>query len=257
MKNISIALFQLNSKLDSLNQKLEIEEYLNQVASNTAIILLPEMFLQGPYKAFENIENENESLNFLIKMAKKYKKIIIGSALTQVNSNNRNRAYVVYPNGNYAFYDKKKMFGKEKGLLKEGDKHLIIQVNGWKILILLCYDLRFPEWSRMNKQEYDAIIYLAQWPDKRIDAWNTLLKARAIENLSYVIGVNGSGGDYPGKSQVVDPEGNKILDLENDITWKEITLKFKNLIRIREDLPFLKDRDNFVLLNQNFSDREE
>lgn len=257
MKNLSIALFQLNNQLDFLNQKVEIEKYLKLVSPNTAIILLPEMFLYGPNKAFENMEMQNESLNFLIKMAKKYKKIIIGSALIQINSINKNRAYVVYPNGNYAFYDKKKLFGKEKELIKEGDKHLIIQVNAWKILILLCYDLRFPEWSRMNKQEYDAIVYLAQWPEKRIEAWNTLLKARAIENVSYVLGVNSSGGKYPGKSQVIDPAGKIILDLEGDIAWKEVVLKGVDLIEFRKNMPFLDDRDNFVLLNQNYSDNEE
>jgi omega-amidase len=127
----------------------------------------------------------------------------------------------------------------------------LVELKGWKILPLVCYDLRFPVWSR-NKELYDILLFVANWPERRIHAWKTLLEARAIENQSYVIGVNRVGNDgneiyYPGESSVIDPRGEVLWRVTNHETVHTCTLSYHHLSHTRESLPFLKDADEFEI----------
>lgn len=247
MKNLKIALFQLPyyGKLEL--QKLNIEDKIKQLSKDIVLVVLPEMTLYEA-EGEDVIEQNQETLHFLKTLSRKYRKVIIGNAIVATSIGAKNRAYVVYPNGLHTFYDKHQLFGKEQEKVVSGEKHLIIQLNGWKILIQICYDLRFPEWNRMNEQDYDAILFLAAWPKKRIHAWNILLQARAIENVSYVIGVNRTGGSYSGHSQVINPVGDiMVRNMEEDAVI-EYELQYDALKKIRISHPYLATRERFLLL---------
>ncbi len=167
----------------------------------------------------------------------------------------------MFPNGQSGYYDKKHLFGyaEEDKYFTAGKQRFITSVNGWKINGLVCYDLRFPVWARQSSAsltasevEYDVLIYVANWPQKRNTAWKSLLQARAIENQCYVIGVNrvgedGNGFEYSGDSAVIDPLGEFLYLKENEEDVFTITLDKKHLTTVREKLPFLKDADPFVL----------
>jgi predicted amidohydrolase len=162
------------------------------------------------------------------------------------------------PNGQYGIYDKRHRFAYagEDNHFSAGTKRLIASVNGWKINLQVCYDLRFPVWARQSSDEdpeYDVLIYVANWPERRIHAWKTLLTARAIENQCYVIGVNRTGDDgnnihYNGNSMVIDAMGEVLYEKINEEDIHTITLSKEKLQDIRTKLPFLKDADDFSIL---------
>jgi predicted amidohydrolase len=166
------------------------------------------------------------------------------------------------PNGQYGIYDKRHRFGYagEDEHYTAGSKRLIASVKGWKIHLLICYDLRFPVWARNTpvsedngqRPEYDVLIYVANWPDRRSIAWRTLLQARAIENQCYVIGVNRVGDDpnnihYIGESMVIDPMGEILYCKKEEEDVFTITLDKGHLQTVREKLPFWKDADQFTI----------
>ncbi len=171
-----------------------------------------------------------------------------------------NRLIWMLPNGSLGFYDKRHLFAyaKEDDHYTAGNKRLIASVKGWKINLQVCYDLRFPLWSRQqpqenNEAEYDVLIYVANWPEKRSTAWKTLLQARAIENQSYVVGVNRVGNDgndinHSGDSSVIDPLGEILYQVHDDEDIFTITLEKEKLNEVRNRFPFLKDADDFTLL---------
>jgi predicted amidohydrolase len=165
------------------------------------------------------------------------------------------------PNGQHGIYDKRHRFAYagEDDHYTAGTKRLIASVKGWKINLLVCYDLRFPVWARQQSQpegpEYDVLIYVANWPERRAHAWKTLLQARAIENQCYVIGVNRTGKDgndiyYSGESMVVDPMGEVLYTKKGEEDIFTMNLDEKHLQTVREKLPFLKDADGFMILNE-------
>lgn len=247
MKNLKIALFQLPYYGTLALQKQSIEDKIKNLSKEIVLVVLPEMTLYEA-EGEDVIEKNQETLHFLETLSKKYRKVIIGNAIVTTSIGVKNRAYVVYPNGLHAFYDKHQLFGKEQEELVSGEKHLIIQLNGWKILIQICYDLRFPEWNRMNEQEYDAILFLAAWPKQRIQAWNVLLQARAIENVSYVIGVNRTGGSYSGHSQVINPIGEIVAGSLDECAVIACELQYEELKKTRMSHPYLATRERFLLL---------
>jgi predicted amidohydrolase len=188
-------------------------------------------------------------------MAAENRIILTGSFMVQENDQFFNRLVWMMPNGEYGFYDKRHLFaysGEDKHYTA-GHKRLIASVKGWKINTQICYDLRFPVWARQSagtSPEYDILLYVANWPQRRIHAWKTLLCARAIENLCYVVGVNRVGTDgndiyYSGDSLVVDPMGEVLYHREGEEDVFTLTLERKRLEDIREKLPFLKDADHF------------
>lgn len=237
------------------NQK-RFEDKINGITDAVDLIILPEMFSTGftmnPSEVFETMDGE--TIGWLKHLAKTKKTAITGSLVIKENGNFYNRLVFVFPSGEIQFYDKRHLFtlAGEDEIYTSGSKKLIIEYKGWKICPLICYDLRFPVFSR-NVEEYDLLIYVANWPESRIHAWDSLLKARAIENVSYTIGVNRIGQDgsklnYNGHSQVVNFLGDYILEPLEDVKGVFIVeLNKAELLLARKKFDFLSDQDRFAL----------
>lgn len=172
-----------------------------------------------------------------------------------------NRLIWMLPNGKYGYYDKRHLFayGDEHNHYTGGGKRFIASVNGWKLNLQVCYDLRFPVWARQqfsnNSFEYDVLIYVANWPERRSLAWKSLLQARAIENQCYVIGVNRVGNDgnniyHAGDSMVIDPQGEILYHKKDEEDIFTITFTKDHLEEIRNRFPFWKDADRFIITNE-------
>lgn len=221
------------------------------------LFVLPEMFTTGfsmRPSAFCETE-DGPSLLWMKSMAKEKEAAFVGSLIIEENANFYNRLFFVYPDGSYKTYDKRHLFtlaGEDK-FYAQGDKSLLVDYEGWKIKPLVCYDLRFPVWAR-NTEGYDILIYVANWPEKRIHAWSSLLTARAIENQCYVVGVNrvgddGNGMTHIGKSVAIDPFGENLLSFEDlEESAKEIVLSSESLLQVRERFRFLQDTDDFEIV---------
>jgi len=233
------------------------EEKINGISESIDLIILPEMFSTGftmnPEKVFETMDGE--TIFWLQSLAKSKETAITGSLVIKENNNFYNRLIFIFPSGEIQFYDKKHLFtlaGEEK-VYTAGKQKLIIEYKDFKICPLICYDLRFPVFSR-NVEDYDVLLYVANWPKQRINAWDTLLKARAIENMSYAIGVNRIGTDnnnleYNGHSQVIDYSGNYVIEPQENGGIYITTLHKNNLLEFREKFGFLNDRDTFTVLD--------
>ena len=238
-----------------------LEEKINAISTRTEIIVLPEMFSTGfsmnPEKVAETMEGK--ALQWMKRIAISKRVILTGSLAIKENEHYYNRLIWMLPNGQFSYYDKRHLFAfaGEDNHYAPGNKRLIAQVKGWKINLQVCYDLRFPVWARQQQAdeqeaEYDILLYVANWPERRNLAWKTLLTARAIENQCYVIGVNRVGNDgnsiyHNGDSMVINPLGEVIYsktDVEDTYTF---TLEKEDLLSIRKQFPFLKDADGFLL----------
>src|ERR1700710_1971381 len=199
-----------------------LEEKINSIKEKTEIVILPEMFSTGfsmqPEKFAETMNGE--TVEWMGKIASAKKIILTGSLMIKEDDKFYNRLIWMLPNGEYGCYNKRHLFayGDEHNHYTAGTKRCIASVKGWKINLQVCYDLRFPVWARQSfdsgqdKSEYDVLIYVANWPERRSHAWKTLLCARAIENQCYVVGVNRVGSDgnnlnYSGNTLVIDPLG--------------------------------------------------
>src|SRR5680860_28794 len=189
------------------------------------LVILPEMFTSGfTMNAAKCAEKEEGvTLDWMRKQAVLLESAITGSIIIEEDNQYYNRLYFVWPDGKYASYDKRHTFSYagEDQVFSRGHKRLIVDYKGWKICPLICYDLRFPVWSR-NTEEFDLLIYVANWPESRTQAWDTLLSARAIENLCYTIGVNrigqdGNGISYVGHSSAYDPQGQTTAHLQDGV----------------------------------------
>ena len=187
------------------------------------------------------------------QLAKEKNAAITGSLVISEEGNFYNRLVFVFPSGEIQFYDKRHLFtlaGEDK-VYTSGKEKIIINYLGWKICPLICYDLRFPVFAR-NVEEYEVLLYVANWPNTRINAWDALLKARAIENMSYVVGVNRIGVDvnqhvYNGHSQVQDYLGRAIVEPQESEGVFIAYLDKKTLLETRQKLGFLEDRDDFEI----------
>jgi len=229
----------------------QIGHTLNNIKHVVDLIVLPEMFHCGftmqPERSAQ--VDGGEVLSWMKRQAGKLNATIMGSVVTQVGKDYVNRLYVVSSN-QVQWYDKRHLFtmGQEHKYYKPGKERKVIEVKGWKICPLICYDLRFPVWSR-NDCNYDALVYVANWPASRRDVWNTLLKARAIENQCFVLGVNRVGNDvanaYVGDSQVIDAKGIPLVALDDQAQIAYVTLDKNELENFRAKFPVLKDRDVF------------
>jgi omega-amidase len=231
------------------------EEKINSINETIDLIVLPEMFTSGftmnPKSVAEVMQGE--TVLWLQALAKAKNSAITGSLVIEENGNFYNRLVFVLPSGAIKTYDKKHLFtlaGEDKAYTS-GTQKMLIEYQGFKICPLICYDLRFPVFAR-NTEEYDVLIYVANWPKPRINAWDALLKARAIENMCYTIGVNRIGEDpnkhdYPGHSQVIDELGNYLIEPQ-EIEGVFITTLNKNtLLATRKKFGFLNDRDAFTM----------
>ena len=227
---------------------------IDAVSKGTDLIILPEMFNTGFTMTPHAVETEEgeKTLAWMMHTAKQKAAAIIGSIPFMENGSYTNRLFFVEPSGDYHHYDKRHTFtlaGEDK-VYKAGQEKLIVEYKGFSICPLICYDLRFPVWAR-NMEGYDILLYVANWPKPRINAWDTLLKARAIENMAYCIGVNrvgqdNSGHEYIGHSAVYDSLGKQLVFSEEDIILYA-TLNKEHLDTTRDGLKFLEDRDLFNL----------
>lgn len=236
------------------------EEKIMGITEKTEIVVLPEMFSTGfsmqPEKLAETMDGE--AVNWMKRVAVHKKIILTGSLIIEDNGQYFNRLLWVLPDGNLGYYDKRHRFAfaGEDREYTAGHKRLIAQVKGWKINLQVCYDLRFPVWARQqvtDKPEYDVLLYVANWPEKRIHAWKTLLTARAIENQCYVVGINRVGEDgngilYNGESMVIDPLGNICYRKETEEDIHTVVLEKETLNQVREKFPFWKDADHFKIV---------
>lgn len=217
------------------------------------LYILPEMFSTGFCTSPEGIaESDGATLEWMKKKAAQCGAAIAGSVAIKEEGNFYNRFYFVKPDGDVVSYDKKHLFtyGKEHESFTAGDRRVIVEYLGVRILLEICYDLRFPVWSR-NRGDYDMIIYVASWPSSRISAWNSLLVARAVENQCYVAGVNRVGTDpsdsYSGGSVIVDPYGNVIAKCQDGIeSYSEAEIDMELLEAFRRKFPVLNDADRIV-----------
>lgn len=250
------ALIQSDLVWENIEANLKnFEEKINSVASDTDLIVLPEMFSTGFTMNPEKVaESENgKAVSWLKKTAVKTQKAITGSLVIEENGNYFNRLFFVFPDGNYKTYNKRHLFslaGEDKKYTS-GKEKLIVEYLGWKICLLICYDLRFPAFSR-NMEDYDLLIYVANWPEKRIEAWDILLRARAVENMVYTIGLNRIGTDenqnyYTGHSQIVNCLGKYLLEPQTSESVFYAVLDKNPQNETREKLGFLSDRDNFMI----------
>lgn len=254
---MKIALIQYDTLWEDKTSNLKkVAHFIETLPDDVELVVLPEMFTTGFSMKPEPIA-ETESGNavqWMISMAKKHQIAITGSLVISENKKFYNRLFFVFPDGKYQTYDKRHLFtlaGEEKVYTPGNDK-IIVDYKGWKICPLVCYDLRFPVFSRIVNENYDLLLYVASWPDRRMFAWNALLKARAIENMSYVIGVNRSGTDpngiyYSGHSQALDMMGEYLAEPLIDEKIAIVTLDKEKLKETRSRYAFLKDADSFII----------
>ena len=231
------------------------EEKINAITENVDLIVLPEMFTSGftmnPKAVAETMQSV--TLLWLQALAKSKNSAITGSLVIQENGKYYNRLVFIFPSGEIKTYDKKHLFtlaGEDK-IYTSGTEKIIIEYKGFKICPLICYDLRFPVFAR-NTEEYDVLIFVANWPKPRINAWDALLKARAIENMCYTIGVNRIGTDqnhhdYSGHSQAIDFLGNYLIEPQEAERVFITTLDKNELLESRQKFGFLNDRDDFKM----------
>jgi omega-amidase len=257
---LKVHLIQPDTIWKNISENLtNIQQKINNISEDSDLIILPEMFSTGFVMNPENIAETmyGESINWMHKTAVANKCAITGSLIIKANNCYYNRLIFIEPTGTIQFYDKKHLFSHagENDIYTAGSQRKIIEYKGWKIAAFVCYDLRFPVWSR-NTELYDIALYVANWPKPRINAWDTLLKARAIENICYTIGVNRVGTDengleYIGHSQIINPKGNAIK--KSTVLIEDVistTLYKAEILTNRKNFKFLDDRDQFTLQNQ-------
>lgn len=267
MSTLTITTIQSNLSWEDKAANLRMfEQKIADIPEKTEIVILPEMFSTGfsmnPKKLAESMsarpssDGDGETVEWMKRISKENKIILTGSVIVEDEGNYYNRMIWMLPNGQYGYYDKRHLFayGEEDKHYKPGNKRLIASVKGWKINLQICYDLRFPVWARQqaseDEAEFDVLIYVANWPERRSHAWKTLLCARAIENQCYVVGVNRVGTDandinYSGNSLVIDPLGQVLYHMADEEDVNTITLQKEKLDEVRAKFPFWKDADRF------------
>jgi predicted amidohydrolase len=234
------------------------EKQLAELAGKTNLVVLPEMFTTGfCTDQLELAETmEGETVRILQKWAQTYKLAITGSFIANENDKIFNRGFFIFPDGKIETADKRHLFsiGGEDQHFSAGNKKLIINYCGFNIRLLVCYDVRFPVWARNVNNEYDLLIYVANFPKSRISNWDILLQARAVENQAYVCGVNcvgtdGPGIDYNGHSTLLDFKATPLLSFpENETSIQTYELNREPLLKFREKSAFWKDADKFEII---------
>lgn len=261
MSSLTVTLIQTSLHWEDKAANLAmLEEKIKGIAEKTHIVVLPEMFSTGfsmkPEVLAETMQGE--TVAWMKRVAAEKRVVLTGSVIIEEDGHYYNRLIWMLPNGQYGYYNKRHLFAfaGEDQHYNGGDQRFIASVNGWKINLLVCYDLRFPVWARQQYTEagfeYDLLICVANWPERRNTAWKTLLQARAIENQCYVVGVNRVGKDgndiyHSGDSMVADALGEVLYQKAHDEDVVTITLEKDALQAVREKLPFWKDADSFEL----------
>jgi predicted amidohydrolase len=256
-EELKIAVIQANLIWENpIQNRLNFSEKIKSISESVDLIILPEMFTTGfTMNASAFAESmSGDTVKWMQAIAVKSNAAIVGSVIIAEKDNYYNRLIFVTPTGDIKIYDKRHTFrlAGEHKVYTAGAEKLIVNYNGWRICPLVCYDLRFPVWAR-NVEDYDVLIYVANWPKPRVNAWDALLKARAIENMSYCIGVNRVGLDasnheYSGSSAVYDVLGEKITSIalhKEEIAI--VSLQKSHIKTMRNKLRFLDDMDRFSL----------
>jgi predicted amidohydrolase len=264
MSSLTLSLIQSGLFWENKQANLAMfEEKIMGIQGKTEVVVLPEMFSTGfsmrPSALAESMDGD--TVNWMKQVAMKKKVILTGSVIIEENGRYFNRLLWVLPNGSLGCYDKRHRFAfaGEDEAYTPGDTRLIASVKGWKINLQVCYDLRFPVWARQQTEdvpEYDVLLYVANWPERRSHAWKTLLTARAIENQCYVIGVNrvgedGNGIAHAGDSMAIDGLGATICHIPGEESIQTITLQKEPLEDIRSKFPFWKDADHFKIIQHD------
>jgi predicted amidohydrolase len=284
MSTLTITTIQSSLHWEDKQANLKMfEEKIMSIAEKTEVVVLPEMFSTGfsmnPQKLAEKMDGE--TVNWMKTVAAKKRIILTGSIIIEEGGHYFNRLIWMLPSGQFGVYDKRHLFAyaDEHQHYTPGNKRLIASVKGWKINLIVCYDLRFPVWCRqsrgsveerlstlvaatpgelpaiVNKQEepeYDLLICVANWPERRNHAWKTLLQARAIENQCYVVGVNRIGNDgnniyHSGDTMITDAMGQVLYTREHAEDIFTLTLEKAPLAEVRKKIPFLDDADDFII----------
>jgi omega-amidase len=258
MSTLTITTIQADLQWEDKDANLRrLEEKILDIPGSTELVVLPEMFSTGfsmrPEALAERMDGP--AVDWMRRVAARKKIILTGSLIIEEEGKYFNRLLWMLPNGQYGQYDKRHRFAYagENEHYTEGHKRLVASVKGWKVLLLVCYDLRFPVWSRQAPgpiPEYDLLVYVANWPERRNHAWKTLLQARAIENQCYVVGVNRVGNDgnqiaHSGDSMIIDPLGEILYHGVGKEEAFTLTLHKERLEEIRQRFPFWKDADHF------------
>jgi len=243
------------------NKEANLEMFsrkISKLKDATDIIVLPEMFSTGfTMNAPALAEPMNgASVEWMKQIAGKKNCVVTGSLIISENGKFYNRLIWMKPDGNYFHYDKRHLFrlAHEEQTFAPGQSRLIVEVNGWKIFPLVCFDLRFPVWSRRTKDsDYDVLLFVANWPERRVTAWSQLLIARAIENQCYVVGLNRVGNDgndiyHSGESAIINYKGEEISGINaHEESVETVELHKDELENFRSQLPFLEDADGFTI----------
>lgn len=260
MSSLTITIVQTHLFWEDKKANLKmLQQKIESIKEKTEIVILPEMFTTGfsmkPEMLAETMDGE--TVQWMKRIAAEKKIILTGSVIIEEDGKYFNRLIWMLPNGKYGVYDKRHLFAfaDEHFHYAAGNKRLIASVKGWKINLQICYDLRFPVWTRQDFQsenKYELLINVANWPEKRTIAWKTLLRARAIENQCFVAGVNRTGFDgekinYNGDSTIIDPLGEILYEKNKKEDIFTFTLKKEKITETRERFPFWKDADSFIL----------
>ncbi len=254
---MKIALLQTDLHWENVGANLAmLEEKIWEIGAPVDVILLPEMFNTGFSMAAAKLAEPMNLTTFkwLRQQAAQTKALCIGSYIVAENGQYFNRLIAMKPNGQFQQYDKRHLFrmAKEDAHFSAGHNRIIVEWKGWKFCPLVCYDLRFPVWSRNQSLAYDCLLYVANWPQVRVNAWDVLLQARAMENLAYCIGVNRTGTDghgiaFNGHSAAYDPRGNALAGPLNGQQTVMVTLDRTDLDSFRQKFPAHLDADSFSL----------
>jgi len=256
MENLKITIIQPDIVWENIQANLDKYSANIDKIDSTDVILLPEMFTTGFSMNPEYLKETMDGISvaWMKNAAKKKDASIVGSLIIEDNGKINNRTLWVFPDGRIEFYDKRHLFamGQEHLHYSAGTEKTIVEFRGWKFCPLICYDLRFPVWSR-NTENYDVLIYMANWPSPRHHHWKSLLVARAVENQSYCIGINrtgidGTGLKYVGDSCMISPKGFAEFMGEYEAA-QTFEISYSELHDYRKNFPFLADRDEFQILN--------
>jgi predicted amidohydrolase len=264
-QNLRVTLVQSDLHWENIDANLDMfSQKIAGISGSTDLIVLPEMFSTGFSMHVETLAEEpgrSKAIEWMKRTAAERECVVTGSLMIRetpgcgkARPKYFNRLIWMEPDGHYLHYDKRHLFGlsNEEQVYTAGDTKIITVWKGWKICPLVCYDLRFPVWSRNSADGYDLLLYVANWPERRIYAWKQLVVARAIENQCYVAGLNRVGNDggdiyHSGDSMAVDAVGNVLYHKKDEEDVVTVELNYEALQKTREALPFLKDADAFAL----------
>lgn len=258
MNTLKITTFQAYLFWENIEKNLQnLGLRLSSIREKTDLIILPEMFSTGFSMNAKKLaeEMDGSAVTWMLEQAKKFDCVITGSLIIKQGKKYYNRLIWMRPDGSHEYYDKRHLFsmGEEDQHYTPGNQKLFVELHGWKICPVICYDLRFPVWLRNTDEGYDILLIVANWPEKRSLHWRTLIPARAVENQAYVIGVNRVGHDgnevyHSGDSMCIDPNGKVVYYKPNDEDLYTFSINKEEVENARASFPFLKDADLFKII---------